>query len=347
MFAEQARFLVDAYTADERLDLPQTPLAPTDLGRAAGSDVLLMFLESYGAVTYDMPKIERIVSPVRREFAAAAATRGRTVLSAFVTSPTFGGGSWLAHSTFMSGIEVREPDAYALLLTQRRATLPKLFRQHGYRAIALMPGMRNEWPEGAYYGFDAIYGEKAIDYRGPDFGWWRIPDQYSLASLDVLEPRATRAPLFAFFPTINTHIPFLPIPPYQPDWSRLRSAEPFDPEYVEASVSREADWLALSDPYAQSFEYTFGYLADYVRERAPEDALLVFIGDHQPAASVTGPDARWDVPVHVVTKRADVAAALAAAGFVDGVDLGERASIGTMADLTTVFLRALDSGAPH
>ena len=344
VYRDQISFVLQARSAHAHPELPVVPLASTDLARVAKVDVLAMFLESYGAVTYDMPQIERIVSPLRQEFAAAASTRGRRVLSAFVTSPTFGGGSWLAHSTFMSGIEVREPDAYALLLTQRRATVPKLFKERGFRAVALMPGMRNDWPEGAYYGFDAIYDEKALDYRGPDFGWWRIPDQYSIASLDVLEPRAARAPLFAFFPTINTHIPFLPIPPYQPDWSRLRTAEPFDLAHVEASVSREADWLALGDPYAQSFEYTFAYLADYVRDHAPADALLVFIGDHQPAASVTGPDARWDVPVHIVTNRDDIAEALTAAGFIDGVDLAGRPTIVPMASLTTVFLRALDSG---
>jgi hypothetical protein len=348
-YLQQIEFLADAYTADERRELAAVPLAPSDLGRAAGADVVAMFLESYGAVTYEMPEVERRVAPARREFAAAATATGRNVVSAFVTSPTFGGGSWLAHSTFMSGIEVRDPDTYALLLTQRRATVPKLFKERGFRSIALMPGMRNDWPEGAYYGFDVIYDERSLVYNGPDFGWWRIPDQYSLAMLDLLEPRAGRAPLFVFFPTINTHIPFVPIPPYQPDWARLRTAEPFEPASVAASVGREADWLALGAPYGESFAYTFEYLAGYLRERAAADTVFVFIGDHQPAASVTGVDARWDVPVHVVTRRDDIAAAFVAAGFTEGVDLEpHRPAVATMAELTTLLLRALDSagGAP-
>ena len=66
---------------------------------------------------------------------------------------------------------------------------------------------------------------------------------------------------------------------------------------------------------ADSFVYTFTYLAGYLRERAAADETLVLIGDHQPAASVAGVGARWDVPVHVVTRRADVAAALARGGL--------------------------------
>jgi hypothetical protein len=52
--------------------------------------------------------------------------------------------------------------------------------------------------------------------------------------------------------------------------------------------------------------------------------VLVLLGDHQPAASVTGPDARWDVPVHVITSRGDIIAALLDEGFVSGVELRAR-----------------------
>jgi len=210
--------------------------------------------------------------------------------------------------------------------------------------VALMPGLRNPWPEGAFYGFDTIYGEREIDYRGPDFGWWRIPDQYPFARLDVLEPHGARPPLFVFLPTINTHIPFLPTPPYQADWQRVLGTTPFDAADVAASVARTPDWTSLGAPYAETFAYTFTYLAGYVRERAAPDAVLILIGDHQPAASVTGPGARWDVPVHIVTSRDDIAAALLAAGFVEGVALApQQSSIGTMPELTTVLLRAFSA----
>jgi hypothetical protein len=344
-YLQQAEFLLDAY-ANSAAELPAEPLPASDLARVAGADVLLVFLESYGAATYDLTAIEPIVAPARAELAAAAAATDRRVVSAFVTSPTFGGASWLAHSTLMSGVEVRDPGSYAMLLTQQRDTLPKLFRMHGYRTVALMPGLKSAWPEGAFYGFDAIYGEREIDYRGPDFGWWRIPDQYALATLDSLEPRASgRAPLFVFLATINTHIPFLPTPPYQPDWSRLHTAEPFDAAAVAASNARTPDWTSLGGPYAESFAYTFSYLAGYLHEQAASDAVLVLLGDHQPAASVAGTGARWDVPVHIVTRRDDIAAAFLEAGFIEGVALApNQPPVATMPEFTMALLRAFDSG---
>ncbi|HEX5049924.1 MAG TPA: CDP-alcohol phosphatidyltransferase family protein, partial [Gammaproteobacteria bacterium] len=350
VYLDQVRFLYEARAADARHDLPLTPLAPSDLGAVAGADVLLMFLESYGATSYERPEIASVVEPQRAALASAAGATGRRVVSAFVTSPTFGGGSWLAHSSLMSQVEVRDAGKYELLLTQKRDTLPSLFAASGWRSIAWMPGMRNPWPEGSYYGFAALYGEKDIGYRGPEFGWWRIPDQFALEKLDAQELAGkNRAPRFVFFPTINTHVPFRPTPPYQGDRKRLLSDEPFDATDVSASVGQSPDWTNLAPAYAATLAYTFEYLAGYVRDRADADFVLVLVGDHQPAASVTGVGARWDVPVHVVTNRQYVADALVAAGFVEGVGLEPDApAIANMPGLAAMLLRAFDSSArPH
>lgn len=344
-FLEQAEFVYAAHAAESTRALPIAPLPQTNLGALGGEDVLLVFLESYGAVTYDTPTIARVVAPARDELAHAAAATGRHVVSAYVSSPTFGGNSWLAHASFLSGHEVRDPGDYALLLTQQRDTWPKLFRSAGYRAIAVMPGTKGEWPEGSFYGFDAIYGEQGVDYRGPEFGWWRIPDQYSLARVGVLAEQAGGdAPLFAVLSTINTHIPFLPVPPHQADWRRLLTEDPFDAAVVTASLEREPDWEALGGPYAESFVYTFTYLAGFLRERPAANEVLLLIGDHQPAASVAGPDARWDVPVHVVTRRQELAESLLKAGFVEGVALApEQRPIATLSELSTLLLESFDA----
>lgn len=344
-YLQQARFVVAASRSARDRDLPGLALPKGGVDGLKGDDVLLLFLESYGAVTYDEPGIARIVSPSRDELAHAAAESGRHVVSAYASSPTFGGGSWLAHASFMSGVEVGDTGDYMLLLTQERETWPKLFEAAGYRAVAVMPGMRSAWPEGSFYGFDTIYDEAALDYHGPEFGWWRIPDQFSLARATELEARTgSHAPRMIFMPTINTHIPFLPVPPYQADWNRVLKADPYPKEDVEASLAAAPDWEALGGPYAASFVYTFTYLAGYVRDRAGADQTLVLLGDHQPAASVAGVGARWDVPVHVVTSHADVAAALVAAGFVEGVALAPRQRpILTLPQLSVLLLQTFSA----
>jgi hypothetical protein len=182
-------------------------------------------------------------------------------------------------------------------------------------------------------------------YSGPDFGWWRIPDQYSLARAAALEAaNELHEPTLTFFPTINTHIPFLPVPPYQADWQRVVEREPYPSQDVDASLAVTPDWEALGGPYAESFVYTFTYLAGYLRDRPVADETIVLIGDHQPASSVAGEGARWDVPIHVITHRADLADSLVAAGFVEGVALApEQRPILTLPQLSALLLETFNS----
>src|SRR5690606_18133107 len=162
----------------------------SDLGNVAGGDVVVVFLESYGAVTYDDPRIAAEVGPKRAAFAAAAGP-GRYVVSGFVESPTFGGGSWLAHSSLLTGLTLNTQGAYLRVLESERTTLARRFDAAGYRTTAWFPGLRGAWPEGEFYGFDEIVGAPELDYRGPAFGWWRVPDQYVLAKLDARERAPT------------------------------------------------------------------------------------------------------------------------------------------------------------
>jgi hypothetical protein len=339
-YAVQISRVLDTFASSRAVRaLPPSPPLQANLAALDGCDVLVVFMESYGRVTYDRPEIARVVNPARERFAAAARDTGRQMISAYVTSPTFGGSSWFAHSSFMSGIKVADPDRYALLLTQQRPTLASTFQAAGYRAVAVMPGLKQSWPEGAFYGFDKIYDMDALDYRGPQFGWWRIPDQFSLAALDAreIQPRP-RKPLFVFFPTVNTHMPFRPTPPVQEDWGRVLSATPFDDADVRRSITQTPQWTNMGESYAGSVRYAFDVLASYLRERRGEHFVLIVLGDHQPAANVSGEGASWDVPVQIVSDRAELIGSLEGHGFVEGTRPQDRA-IGPMNELGTMLLQ--------
>ena len=90
-------------------ELGPTPALNNSLAHLEGADVLLLFVESYGAVTYKAPAIADGLVASRVDLGAAVAeTYGREVVTAYVESPTFGGGSWLAHLSLISGVEVRD-----------------------------------------------------------------------------------------------------------------------------------------------------------------------------------------------------------------------------------------------
>jgi hypothetical protein len=239
---------------------------------------------------------------------------------------------------------VTDQGDYDLLLASGRWTLVQHFGRAGYRTVAVMPGLRQAWPEGAFYGFDRILDADALDYRGPALGWWRIPDQFALARL-ASEELAHREgpPRFVVFPTISSHAPFRPTPPYQPDWGRVLTPEPFDAAAVAAALAEAPDLAGLAGAYADSLAYLFRVLAGWLREQAGRDLVLVVLGDHQPPAVVSGEGATWEVPVHVLTSRPALVDRLLSAGFTPGLEPA-RPALGGLPDLVARLLQAFDSG---
>jgi hypothetical protein len=345
-YAAQIRRIADAVSGRANRALPASPPMHSSFSALDGSDVLLVFMESYGSATYDRPEFERALQPARERLQRAIQDTGRGVVSAFVNSPTFGGGSVLAHLSLLSGIEVRDQDQYALLMTQKRPTLVSLFKGAGYRAVAVMPGLRQSWPEGAFYGFDQIYGADDLDYQGPGFGWWRIPDQFSLAALDARElQRVPRKPLFVFFPTVSTHMPFEPTPPLQPNWQRMLSAQPFDAESLRRSLTQTPEWTDMGKAYVRSVSYFLDTLSSYLRARPTGRFVLIILGDHQPAANVSGEGASWDVPVHVIASAPAILQSLQADGFRPGL-VPLRPTSGKMSELAPWTLSAFAARVP-
>jgi hypothetical protein len=313
----------------------------SDLDYIRGADVYLIFIESYGAVSYERPEIAEGLSASRAQFESDVRALGRDIVSAYVNSPIFGGGSWLAHVSFLSGVEVRDDDTNAVLMNQKRDTFVTPFARHGYRTIAIMPGLRQSWPEGAFYGFGEIYGTAQLDYHGPPFGWWIIPDQFAFARLDALEASRSSSspPIFVFFPTVSTHTPFGPTPPYQPDWSRMLSDQPYDPADRQQALAREPDLFNLAPSYVRALSYAYTSIAGYLQRHANRDSVMILIGDHQPPAAVSGQGAPWHVPVHVITSHSQVIDSLLGHGFRSGMT-PERPPLGPMHALVPILLDA-------
>jgi hypothetical protein len=342
-FWHQTRLMTAELTSRGERSLGSGPSFDADLAAVRGADVLLIFMESYGAVTYDRPEFAEPLRASRTRFEADVRESGRDMVSAFVESPTFGGSSWLAHVSLLSGIEVRDEDTNVRLMARKRDTLVTAFARHGYRTIALMPGLHQSWPEGQFYGFDEIVGEERLGYRGPPFGWWTVPDQFAIARLDAGEiAPQPRAPVFAFFPTTGTHTPFSPTAPYQPDWARVLTEGPYEQADIERAWEEVPDWLNLGPDYVRALSYSYTWLGGYLRLRADRDLVMILIGDHQPPAAVSGERAGWEVPVHVIASRRAVLDPLLAHGFRSGV-VPVHPALCRMHALTPLLLQALSS----
>ena len=344
-YLRQASMVADVLLGRDAHDLGTGPTLPASLSAVDGADILLVFVESYGAVTYDRPAFARALEARWARFDDQAHAAGLDVVSGFVESPTFGGSSWLAHVSFLTGVEVKDEGTNVRLMAQQRRTLVTALGERGYRTVAVMPGLQEYWPEGAFYGFDRIYDTQQLAYTGPSFGWWPIPDQFALAQLEHLElEKKERPPLFAFLPTTSTHTPFSPTPPYQPSWPRMLTSHPYDDADYQKAWAEPPDWLNLGPSYIRSMDYALASLGGFLEQPRRRDVVLILIGDHQPPAVVSGEGARWDVPVHVVSSRRAFLEALTAHGFTSGMHPA-RAPLMKMHELMLAIASAMDGSS--
>ena len=206
-------YLRDMRAFRHELEQPENPKTPALLSGLRGTDVLVVFIESYGRSALERAPYDAIVRPALDQSTQALTAAGFHASSAWLTSPTFGGESWLAHSTVTSGLPVTTDPRYRALINSNRSTLVGDFKRAGWRTTVVMPEITLPWPEIDFFGFDAVYTALNLGYRGPPFGYMTMPDQYVLHAFNTRElAKADRPPLMAEIALISSHIPWAPIP---------------------------------------------------------------------------------------------------------------------------------------
>ena len=234
---------------------------------------------------------------------------GYDARSAFLTSPTFGGNSWLAHATLKSGLWVDNQWHYERLLARDRTTLTSAFGDAGWRTVGVLPSNRTEWPEGeAFYGFDEVYDRTSLGYAGPRFGFSAMPDQYALAAFAQRELSASgRAPVMAEIDLTSSHGPWAPLPRVV-DWSSLGNGAVFHGIRDDAVTAGQlwSDRGNVPAAYRSSIVYSLTSLLSFVERYGNDDLVLVLLGDHQPSTIVSGHGANRDVPITVIARDDDV-----------------------------------------
>lgn len=348
--ARQAELLVAAQLPGGLSLSPSPDFQRHSLAGLHGADVLLVFAESYGACTLDDPAQAAALAPARERFMQQMLASGRAVVSARLVSPTFGGSSWLAHAAVLSGVDTQRPGSYEQLLASQRPTLVQYFKQQGWRTVNWMPGLQKPWPEGRFYGFDRYADAAGVGYQGMPWGYWRVPDQASMMLLHQQElagAMPARAPVFSVMATVGSHMPFVPLPPYVADGAQATNPSAYTPQQLEEARRKPGTTREHSGTTAflDSLDYTFAWLGEYLQRRAPHGLVTIVLGDHQPWAVVSGSDASWEVPVHIISSDPALLDRLVARGFVRGMVPPPGAAARPMHELTPLLLDVFDPPA--
>ena len=287
----------------------------------ADTDVLMVFIESYGESVFELARFRDIVLPRLELMAPQLEAAGLHVVSGRLEAPIRGGQSWLAHATALSGRWIDNQLWYRLLLESRRLNLIDDFSATGHSTAAVVPAIIMPWPEGRQLGFDRIFAARDLGYAGPPLNWVTMPDQYTLHHFQqVLRPALGR-PLFAKIALISSHAPWTPIIEVLPDWEAVGDGAVFEP-WRNAGDPPQLLWQDMErvrDHYAMSIEYALHVSLDYARRFLDENSLMILLGDHQPAALITGHDAGGGAPIHIISRRPELLEPFFQRGFVPGL----------------------------
>jgi hypothetical protein len=297
---DQAAFAAEVST-DAFADTPGAEL----LTGLEGKDVVLVFVESYGRDAIEDPALAAPITTVLTAGGRRLEAAGYHARSGFLTSSTFGGSSWLAHSTLLAGVWVDNQQRYRTLVTTQRLTLNQAFRRAGWRTVGVSPGTTGDWPEGGFYGNEAWYDSRTLGYLGPNFSWATMPDQYTMAAFQRLEhARRDRPPIMAEIQLVSSHAPWAPIPEVL-DWDAVGDGSIFssmadvdDPP--SAILARHPDQVRAD--YRRAIGYSLQTLISWVETYGDDDLVLVVVGDHQPNPIVTGEAAVHDVPISLIAR---------------------------------------------
>lgn len=312
----------------------------------AGRDVYLVLIESYGISALHQDRYAGHLLPLLEEWQDKLVDSGMSVASGQLEAPIRGGQSWLAQATVLSGLMLDNQWFYRRLLDTDIDLLTDDFSATGHSTLTVAPAIIMDWPEGKQLGFDSRYPADAMNYRGPRMGWATMPDQYTLYHFSERIRPAYPGPVFAQIALVSSHWPWTPQLQRLEDWSAIGHGEIFEP-WRDQAESPLALWMSpkrLRENYAEKLAYSLAVTFDWARQYLPEDALLIVLGDHQPASIITGRAAPAEVPVHVISQDPALLVNFRQRAFADGLlpdDDGQAADMARLRD----WLRA-DYSAP-
>jgi hypothetical protein len=340
---DQAAFEAEA-KVDAFKDVPGSQL----LNGLRGKDVLVTFIESYGRYAVEDPRFAR---PVDAQLDAATKrldAAGFGSRSAYLSSSTVGGASWLAHATMLSGLYINNQHRYRSLVASNRLTLTSAFRKAGWKTVSVEPAITAAWPEGKFFGYEQDYDERNLGYRGSRFSYATMPDQYIYSVFQRNERKPGHAPVFGEITTVSSHSPWTPIPKMV-GWDQVGDGSIFDnPANQEGgppgSILGDPDKLRAS--YIRSIQYSLDALVSYVERYGDDNLVLVFLGDHQPARVVTGAGASRDVPITIVARDPKVLDRISSWHWTPGLRPARNAPVSRMDTFRDRFLTTFGPAAP-
>jgi len=310
--------------------VPQAPSA--DGGKYAlpgieDADIHLFVVESYGHTLFSREAHRTLIMPVYRELERKLEASGYHVISSFVKSPAFGGRSWLADATILTGVWAKNQAVYDALFDGNHTSLVMDLKEAGYNTLLAAPGttvMEDAWH--ALFPYDRALLQDDYNYRGRRFSFGGgMTDQFILNTVRRFREQNYASgsllgqPGFYNYILVSSHVPFNVLPPYIEEWDRIGDGAVY---YDYPRRIFDNNWLTggeYPEGYTASIEYSLRVVTDYLIQYVGTRAVSLVMGDHQPRIPISERESTYLVPIHILSRDESLISGFVPYGFQPGL----------------------------
>ena len=240
-----------------------------------GKDVLFVFVESYGRVAVEGSSFSAGVNEVLAAGTQQLDSAGFSSRSAFLTSPTFGAISWLAHSTLQSGLWVDSQQRYDVLVDEHPAHPEPGLRAGGLAHRRRRTGQHPRLAAGRVLRLRPASTTRATSAtRARGSATPRCPTSTPSTRSTASSSRASdRRPVMAEIDLITSHAPWSRTP-RMVDQAAVGDGSVFDgmPEQLPSETDIWPSPERVRAAYGESIEYSLSAPVSFVahvRRRRP------------------------------------------------------------------------------
>jgi len=336
-FTDQRFFEQAIHSPDPEARVPASDL----LSGLRGKDVVIAFVEAYGDVAIRGTSFSAGIDASLRQDDASLASAGWSTRSAWVTAPSYGGVSQLAHSTLQSGVWVDSLQRYAELLGTSRFTLSGAFGKAGWRTVSDSPEDGPSFPAGkSFYHFDQLLDRDNVGYHGPAFSYASMPDQYTFAAFQRLELTPGHKPVMAEMDLVSSHWPWSPVPTMVP-WDKVGDGSIYGPMTAKRAslFAIESNASLERQLYSKSIQYSMQALTSWVTELNDPNLVVILLGDEQPDTPISTPGrTSHELPISIIARDPSVFRQIDSWRWQDGLVPGNSAPDELMSAFRNQFL---------
>mgnify|MGYP001164952001 CR=1 FL=1 len=283
-----------------------------DLSELDGTNVIVIFVESYGAVLVEEPELLEPYKKLLSEMQSKLENKSFLMVNGYSEAPD---SSWLSRLSFSTGTRIDNRATASLAVLSKLTTLNQRFSQLGYHSLSVMPGVE-EYKSHIESFFDFQERIRFWDMDWPKNksvnGWAKIPDQYVLEWLGRKSIFKKNTSVYAEIVLSSSHSPYGLVPHYitnqqidlEDYWSMI--------DTKKGSLGLFSHMAGSSNKYMTSIEYSLRSAFEFIEKYLVQDTLIILIGDHQPTALSTYSNL---VPVHIISRKSNLLTSFQHIGF--------------------------------